>query len=94
MGMTARHCVSCGHDHGPLYICESYSPELKAELRRKGEEWDAKIVDPEWLEAQRENSVGNEILACQRWFICVTDGKLAQAIDSILNEKQGEIFGS
>jgi hypothetical protein len=41
-----RYCSNCKHEHGPLYICESYTEELKQELEEKRKKWIEYLNDP------------------------------------------------
>ena len=38
-----RWCEGCGQDHGPLYICQHYPDDLKAEIQAKSDAWEAKL---------------------------------------------------
>jgi hypothetical protein len=46
-------CQSCGHEHGPLYICPSYDDATKAELKLKAARlrWYGiqNLYDREWM---------------------------------------------
>jgi len=46
-----RWCASCGHDHGILYACPSYPPEVLAEIAEMAEAWRAYIFDDGWCQA-------------------------------------------
>lgn len=58
-----EHCESCGCEHGPLYICPSYSPERKAEIQAKVERYRANLQDPAWIQRQYDNGVTPEAIA-------------------------------
>jgi hypothetical protein len=62
-------CDACGHAHGPLFVCESYSAERKAELRAKAEQLRASFSDPAWLEEHKARGVPDEVLAVMRAFL-------------------------
>lgn len=64
-----RYCHVCGYDHGPLYICEHYSDELKAEIARADAEWCAKLMDPVWCQEQIDKGLlPPEGITIFRWF--------------------------
>jgi hypothetical protein len=45
-----RYCESCQHEHGPLYICASYSDDLKTSIEAEQEQYVAMLNDPKWIE--------------------------------------------
>lgn len=63
-----RYCESCGRDHGPLYICDSYSPELKAEIQKESDQFVKNHCDPEWCRKQIESGVDPLAIAFGRFF--------------------------
>lgn len=58
-----NYCESCGYEHGPLYICESYSDERKAELRAHRERYCANLQNLEWIKEQLANGQSREAIA-------------------------------
>ena len=52
-----EYCEACGHDHGPLYVCEHYSEEKKAEKRAASERFQANLRDPRWVREQTKRGV-------------------------------------
>lgn len=56
-------CETCKHSHGPLYICEHYSSELKEELRIKNEQYMTNLRDPKWIQTQLDNGIPPEGIA-------------------------------
>jgi hypothetical protein len=57
------YCESCGHEHGPLYICPSYSAERKALIQEKAARHRANLQDPEWIQRQLDKGVTREAIA-------------------------------
>ncbi len=49
-------CDTCGYTHGPLYICEHYSPERKAELQAATDAYVKQLRDPEWRKKELERA--------------------------------------
>jgi hypothetical protein len=62
----ARWCDGCEQYHGPLYPCESYSPELKAEIAAASERYRRDLMDPEWCKTQVARGMPAEIIAVFR----------------------------
>ena len=34
-----RWCATCGHEHGPLYACEHYPEDVRAEIEQRQRSW-------------------------------------------------------
>lgn len=62
-------CESCKHAHGPLYICESYSEEKKAEIRKQEAQMVVNLQDPEWCRKQMANGVPAHAIGIFRAFM-------------------------
>jgi hypothetical protein len=60
------YCESCKQEHGPLYICKSYSEERKAELRKLEAQWIANLQDPEWIKGELRKGTPPEVTAIFR----------------------------
>lgn len=58
--MSNRYCATCGHDHGPLYICEHYPAELQEEILRADHQWRKNLMDPAWCQKQIDNGLPPE----------------------------------
>ena len=58
-----RYCDACGHEHGDLYICDSYAPELKAQISADSDRFIRNLNDPEWIARQIANGVPPEVIA-------------------------------
>lgn len=61
-GKGGRWCASCGHSHGPLYVCPNYGPEIRAELEAQGAAHRDRLRDPEWVAEQRRRGVPEYVL--------------------------------
>ena len=69
-----RYCDSCKRDHGPLYVCESYSPELKAELATRTERLRANFRDQAWRAEQVQRlGISERELTIFGWFLGDSD---------------------
>jgi hypothetical protein len=66
--MPNPFCKPCGHKHGPLYICEHYSPERKAETATAAEKWRLQLMDPEWVKGELKRGIPPEAISIMRWF--------------------------
>ncbi len=58
-------CVWCeAHNvyHGPLYMCDAYTDELKREIAAKQQTWKRNLEDPEWVRVQIKNGTPREVL--------------------------------
>ena len=38
-----RWCATCGHEHGPLYSCEHYPEDVRAEIALQASSWQASL---------------------------------------------------
>jgi hypothetical protein len=47
-----RWCQVCGHEHGPLYICEHYTAALRMELEEKTRKFQANVRSRAWWKKQ------------------------------------------
>ncbi len=50
--MSENWCEGCKQEHGPLYICPSFSEEKKALKQAQGDKLRQNLKDPKWVEAQ------------------------------------------
>lgn len=64
--MANPYCEACKHEHGPLYICESYSEERKAEIRMAEATFLANLQDPAWIRSEVEKGTPPEVIAILR----------------------------
>lgn len=64
----ARWCTPCGHYHGPLYVCDAYPPELRAEVRGASDQQVANLRDPKWIAEQRAAGVPQMAIDFMRMF--------------------------
>ena len=58
----SRWCASCAAYHGFLYICDSYSVELKDRLIKNSEEFSNNLQDQDWVRRQLGNGVPPEAI--------------------------------
>jgi hypothetical protein len=65
-----RWCEHHEYEHGPLYVCEFYSDELKRELGEQAERFRANLADPEWCAAQ---DCPPEVIAIMKVFMGVEE---------------------
>lgn len=66
-------CEPCGHEHGPLYICEHYSEERKAQKQKDSDNFIKCLNDPEWIKKQLDNGVPQEAITSFRMFAGLED---------------------
>ena len=59
-----RWCDTCRIEHGPLYECEHYSPELLKELATQNEQYKRNLDDPVWCMSQ---GYDKEAVTIFRW---------------------------
>ena len=52
-----RYCQACLHEHGPLYNCPHYPPEVRAEIAAADARFRANLADPVWVQRQLDNGV-------------------------------------
>jgi hypothetical protein len=54
---------NCSHkyEHGPLYICEEYSEELKEKLYTDAQQFKINLHDPNWVAKQNVDPIIIEI---------------------------------
>ena len=64
----ARWCNTHKQYHGVLYVCPSYSANLKAELEKQGQDWANKLNDPYWVRQQEKAGIPPEVIAINRFF--------------------------
>ncbi len=64
----ARWCEPCDHYHGPLYVCEAYPPELRAEVQAASDQHIANLRDPKWVAEQRAAGVSQVVIDFLRIF--------------------------
>ena len=57
-----RFCSSCNQNHGPLYICPEYSPELQEKIRKDQDQYIANLRSPVWCRAQIAKGLPIEVL--------------------------------
>lgn len=55
-------CEACQKEHGPLFICDSYSEERKAKIRKSDEAYRKCLRDPKWIQKQMDNGVPPEAI--------------------------------
>lgn len=62
-----RWCATEGTWHGPLYICEYYTDEIKAEIEKSQGQFRKNLTDPIWIEKQIAGGVRPFEIAVMRW---------------------------
>lgn len=60
--MENNWCEYHNQEHGPLYVCPSYSPERQQELESKKKEWRVALSSPEWIQTQLDNGIPIEAI--------------------------------
>lgn len=64
-----RWCEGCGIDHGPLYPCSKYPPEVLADIKLKSAKVAVNLADPDWVANQIANGVPTEVIEVFRFFM-------------------------
>lgn len=67
------HCESCGHLHGPLYVCPSYSDEQKSAIQAKADRFRANLRDPQWVAEQKAKGIPQSVIDIYKAFAGVED---------------------
>lgn len=73
-GNGGRWCAGCGHSHGPLYVCPTYSPEIRAEIEGRDAVYRNQLRDPEWVAEQRRRGTPQYVLEIMGMFAGVRPG--------------------
>lgn len=63
-----RRCDVCDAFHGTLYICPSYSDELKAKLEQQTGAWRNDLRDPEWCDEQVRAGIPESVIQIMAMF--------------------------
>lgn len=66
--MANEWCDTCGHEHGPLYICEHYDAERKARIQDASDKWIDQLSNPKWLQEQIDKGVPPLVLGIFQCF--------------------------
>ena len=66
--MDNRFCESCKRDHGPLYVCDSYSVDLRKQIESKSRKWKENLSDPEWVQSKIDEGFPPEVIAINKMF--------------------------
>lgn len=70
-----RFCKKHNQYHGPLYVCASYSDELKTDIKKQSQKWVNQLNDPEWIKQQLDNGVPPIAIDIQRIFAGLEDNQ-------------------
>jgi hypothetical protein len=57
-----RWCDVCDCDHGPLYPCINYPPELLKSIENQTLQYQSNLMNPVWLQRQLDNEAPPEAL--------------------------------
>lgn len=78
-----RWCEACDCWHGPLYVCETYPPDLRAEVQAQSDRYIANLQDPKWVAEQLANGATRAEITILRWFAGVPDGNSAGNVPDV-----------
>lgn len=68
-----KWCEFHGQEHGPLYLCDSYGPELRAEIEAESSKWEVRLRDTSWCRQQVEAGLSPHAITIYRIFAGIED---------------------
>ena len=66
--MSDRSCDSCGYEHGSLYVCDSYSKELRSKIEKDGESFRRYVYSEEFPKDCRSQGIPEYVVPIYKIF--------------------------
>jgi hypothetical protein len=66
--MTLDRKCNCNFEHGPLYICPTYSEETKRHIAGLKASWVSSLSDPTWAKKQLDKGIDPMVIGIFRAF--------------------------
>ena len=63
-----RWCEACGYNHGLLYPCENYPPEILLEIQSDSDKFKINLNDGAWIKDQVDNGIPVIAISIMRTF--------------------------